>query len=528
MGLWMPFSSNRKPWGLRWRSSVWFITTVVGFGITTDLLVYSIIIPVLPFQLERLSYHNVSSLTGWLLCAYSGGLVLSTIPIAMHSERYATRQMPLIFGLIALIGSQVMFMEAPNYAVMAVARVLQGISSSMVWIVGLALLCDTTPEKNVGRQLGIAMTGLSVGLLVGSPAGGALYSRFGFRAPFIFGAICAVADLILRLLLIERDVALKWGYDPSEPTAVVVMEAPDASSTSDIQLSSIPIAHVHGSTDIETNEVEAPMVSNKSNLPNARKLSISRKSIIDSALARRPTPLLSVIIKLSQSPRALVALTMSFVYGLVQSMQEPSLPLHLQSVWHFNSNQVGLAYLAAVLPALISSPLAGYYVDRAGSDYITCICLFLALPWWIVMTLRRSLPLFIFALGAQSFFVSGVVAPVTTELASVSRTMTGVGYAHVYGAFNLAFGIGTAVGPVIGGQIYDHAKHGWTALCCITAVLIVICITLGFCYTGANPLLSKVLRHQMHHYPIDSIRKNPDEESSSTDNTSRTHIVSRV
>jgi len=39
-------------------------------GITTDLLVYSMIIPVLPFQLENLKYHNVSSLTGWLLFAY--------------------------------------------------------------------------------------------------------------------------------------------------------------------------------------------------------------------------------------------------------------------------------------------------------------------------------------------------------------------------------------------------------------------------------------------------------------------------
>lgn len=39
-------------------------------GITTDLLVYSIIIPVMPFQLENLHFSNVSALTGWLLCAY--------------------------------------------------------------------------------------------------------------------------------------------------------------------------------------------------------------------------------------------------------------------------------------------------------------------------------------------------------------------------------------------------------------------------------------------------------------------------
>lgn len=36
----------------------------------TDLLVYSIVIPVLPFQLERLGYSNISGLVGWLLFGY--------------------------------------------------------------------------------------------------------------------------------------------------------------------------------------------------------------------------------------------------------------------------------------------------------------------------------------------------------------------------------------------------------------------------------------------------------------------------
>jgi len=127
----------------------------------------------MPFHLEKLGYHDVAALTGWLLFAYvrlriylfcwllmilqSGGLVLcnyrvaflymsladicpATIPIAMLSERYNTRKIPLIIGLVLLTGSQVLLMEAPNYAVMCVARVLQGISSSMVWVVGLALL----------------------------------------------------------------------------------------------------------------------------------------------------------------------------------------------------------------------------------------------------------------------------------------------------------------------------------------------------------------------------------------------------
>jgi predicted MFS family arabinose efflux permease len=46
----------------------------------------------------------------------------------------------MLLGLVVLIGSQIMFMEAPIFSVMCIARLLQGFGSSMVWVVGLALL----------------------------------------------------------------------------------------------------------------------------------------------------------------------------------------------------------------------------------------------------------------------------------------------------------------------------------------------------------------------------------------------------
>ncbi|KAF9243771.1 MFS general substrate transporter [Melanogaster broomeanus] len=491
-----PTRTPKKPWGLQWRSSVWFITTVVGFGITTDLLVYSIIIPVIPFQLENLGFHGVSALTGWLLCAYSAGLVISTIPIAMYSERSTSRRTPLVIGLIALLSAQVLLMEAPNYALMAVARALQGISSSMVWIVGLALLCDTTPEKSVGRQLGIAMAGLSVGLLVGTPAGGALYTRFGFRAPFIFGEICTAVDLILRFLIIERDEAMKWGHDPSigsQPDPMVDLEAlslpQQASGAIVASGSNLPQSKT---TPEETSILTEPKPVITGDL---RPSTGHSSSTSDIPPLRKPLPLLSVISRLGQSPRAVVALIMALIYGTVNSMLEPSLPLRLQAVWGYNSDQVGLVYMAALGPALISSPLAGILADREGSDYLACTCLLLALPWWVVLTFKRSISLFVSSLALQCFFVSGVVSPVTAELAAVSRDIQGIGYGHVYGAFNLAFGIGTAVGPVLGGQAHLRScetRMDGTLLHYRSVHL--LCIVLAFCHTGADPLLSKVLR----------------------------------
>lgn len=67
----------------------------------------------------------------------------ATFPIAAFSERYKSRQPPFLLGLVLLIGSQIMFMEAPTYWVMILARVIQGFSSTIVWVVGLALLCVT-------------------------------------------------------------------------------------------------------------------------------------------------------------------------------------------------------------------------------------------------------------------------------------------------------------------------------------------------------------------------------------------------
>lgn len=51
-------------------------------GVATDLFSYAVIIPVIPFRLEALGYNDASARTGWLLFAYSGGLAVSTPPIA--------------------------------------------------------------------------------------------------------------------------------------------------------------------------------------------------------------------------------------------------------------------------------------------------------------------------------------------------------------------------------------------------------------------------------------------------------------
>jgi MFS transporter, DHA1 family, solute carrier family 18 (vesicular amine transporter), member 1/2 len=105
-----------------------------------------------------------------------------------------------------------------------------------------------------------------------------------------------------------------------------------------------------------------------------------------------------------------------------------------------------------------------------------------------------------------------MLSPVMADLAAVGHGMDGVGFAHVYGAFNLAYGLGNAreyipvipchfsaylsliVGPIIGGQVYDHVPHGWSAICFISAGIFGIAAFLSFFFAGSDPLVRKVRR----------------------------------
>ncbi|XP_006454567.1 hypothetical protein AGABI2DRAFT_214792, partial [Agaricus bisporus var. bisporus H97] len=470
---------SRPPWGHRWRSSYWFTTYVVGLGVAVDVIVYSIIIPVIPFQLEHLGYTGISALSGWLLFAYVNclfSLAPTTIPIALWSEHYNARKYPMIFGLFALAGSQIMFMEAPTYAVMCVARVIQGISSSIVWVVGLAFLCEATPPEIIGRQMGIAMAGLSFGLVLAPPIGGVLYSRFGFRGPFVFALSAAFLDGVSRFIVIEPKEAMKWIPVPILRSENA--ELPDEAVQPDSK------SGAEGKVQEIDREPDGPS-------PGSLRSGERNPLAGIEQVVEKPLPLLQVIVKLSRSSRALVALAISLVYGLVYSCQEPPLPLHLQSVWGLDAHQVGILLLALSVPMVFSSPLTGWLTDIFGAEWTATFSMLLATPWWGVLTIDDSLALFGVAFALESFFTSGAISPLTAELAAVSRSMQGVGYAHIYAAFNIAYGIGTSVGPIIGGQMYDHISQGWFAICMFDLAMLLLSVLLAFPFTGERPLLKR-------------------------------------
>lgn len=146
-----------KPIGLKWRSSTLFIVSTVGIGLFTDLFLYGLVVPILPFILQdrvNLPQGQIQSHVSGLLAAYAGASVLFSPAAGILADRLPTRQLPFLVGLTALLLATLLLFLGQNVAVLTVARILQGISAAVVWTIGLALVLDTVGPENLGKTIG--------------------------------------------------------------------------------------------------------------------------------------------------------------------------------------------------------------------------------------------------------------------------------------------------------------------------------------------------------------------------------------
>lgn len=157
------------PIALSFRSNTLFIISTVGIGLFTDLFLYGLVVPVLPFLLHDrigLPTSQIQSHVSGLLAAYAGAAVLFSPVAGLVADKTSTRRAPFLVGLVALLLATGMLFVGRTVAVLALARVLQGMSAAFVWTIGLALCMDTVGAENLGKTIGsVSVTVFAFGSL---------------------------------------------------------------------------------------------------------------------------------------------------------------------------------------------------------------------------------------------------------------------------------------------------------------------------------------------------------------------------
>jgi len=187
------------------RRSFWALA-LVTLTLFTDLAVYDMVVP---FMQDFARPWGVGERElGFLFGAYAVVLLI-TIPFAGRLCDRLGAGRTLRLGACGLLSSLLLFATASSEPMLFAARAVQGAAGAMSWTAGLALLAAAFPAERRGRALGIAMSGMSLGTLVGPPVGGLLFDWGGPRLPF-----CVFAGWTLVLVVLLIATPLRYA-DPS-------------------------------------------------------------------------------------------------------------------------------------------------------------------------------------------------------------------------------------------------------------------------------------------------------------------------
>ncbi|KAF9922358.1 hypothetical protein FBU30_007556 [Linnemannia zychae] len=402
-----------KPYGCfgRLRRSPNFILFTVFLALFVDMANYGIIVPIIPFIVsEKMNGGAID--TGILLAVYAVGILLSSPLFGILGDRFVSRRVLMLIGLLGMLLSTILFMAATNFYVFLIARLLQGVAGGSVWTLGLALITDVFPANVLGVQMGKALVGYTLGLMMGPPLGGILYERGGYQAPFIFCCVITLIDFGCRALIIEEREEI------------------------------VKALRVQGKQD-EASEEEAEVVA-------ARK----KERLEDQTSFWR----------LIKNKRLLACIIVTACNSFVFSGAEPTVPLHLASAFNLTSERIGLVFLAFSLPTL-TAPISGALSDSFGAKVLCTVAIVLCATSIILTGIyQHSLAMIIFLFTIIGTTGTAILTPVLGEISAVVRT-TGAadGFARAYAMFTMAFSIGVLVGPIVCGIVYE--RLGFRALC---------------------------------------------------------------
>ncbi|WP_289135708.1 MFS transporter [uncultured Brevibacillus sp.] len=167
-----------------------------------DMLLYSLLIPIVPYFMETL--QPSSTMMGVLFSSYAVAMLIATPIFGPISDRFGRRIM-LLIGLLGLAASTLLFAFSESMTLLITARFVQGISAAATWPTALALLADLFPPQKRGAVMGTALTAISTGTLLGAPIGGWLFEISDHRMPFLAAAAFTVLNIVLVYFFLKEE-----------------------------------------------------------------------------------------------------------------------------------------------------------------------------------------------------------------------------------------------------------------------------------------------------------------------------------
>ncbi|AWP14459.1 putative synaptic vesicular amine transporter [Scophthalmus maximus] len=293
-------------------------------------------------------------------------------------------QLPIFVGFCIMFLSTIMFAFSSSYALLFLARSLQGVGSSCSSVAGMGMLASVyTNDEERGHAIGIALGGLALGVLVGPPFGSVMYEFVGKTAPFLILAFLAVFDGALQLFVLQ-------------PAKV---------------------------------EPES----------------------------QKGTPLLTLM----KDPYILIAAGSICFGNMAIAMMEPTLPIWMMETMCARKWQLGVAFLPASISYLIGTNIFGTLAHKMGRWLCALIGMVVVGISVICVPFAKD----IYGLIIPNFGVGFAIGMVDSSMMPIMGYLVDLRHVSVYGSVyaiaDVAFCMGFALGPSIGGSVAESIGFPW-------------------------------------------------------------------
>lgn len=158
------------------------------------------------------SFAVADSVTGLLVSLYAVMVAVFAVPLTLATTRFPRKPL-LLTTLFCYALSNVLVALAPTFAVLAVGRVLGGVTHALFFSLCIGYAPRLVSGAQVGRALAIAASGATAGFVLGVPLSTSLGTALGWRTSFgVLGALS-----LLTLALVAKLLPAVSNDRPSKP-----------------------------------------------------------------------------------------------------------------------------------------------------------------------------------------------------------------------------------------------------------------------------------------------------------------------
>lgn len=315
-----------------------FVIFNISIGIFMSTLDASVVNISLPTIIQSLSTHLKAG--AWVVTAYLTVITGCLLLMGRLSDLFGQRKIYSV-GFIVFTVSSALCGFSPNIYFLIGSRVLQGLGSAALMVVGPAILTTAYPEEERGKVLGIAGAVVSAGFLVGPVLGGFLVEHLGWRSVFFINLPIGAIGILLCSKIPES-------------------KAPPSRASVDITGGLLFFLFIT-LLFLFLNQVGQ---GSKHFFLGLLAISLVCFGVFIGVEIRAPSPLVNL--RLFKNRLFSSSLGASFLSFWVAGSHTFVTPFFLQNILEFTPTKAGILIFPVSLTVMISAPLGGRISDRMG------------------------------------------------------------------------------------------------------------------------------------------------------------------